>query len=104
MVRAKRWDKIHQKSIGEGFKSQLIFEIKGLTGHRIIWSSDEDKPWFACKYFTSHIYPEDVFRCLDLVGIDQDLAHLAVDQLFKLQSLTPFYHVLLDNPSLKTQI
>ena len=100
MLRGKGWDKIYKNSIRKGFKWQLILEIQGLTGHRLLWSSDKDKPWFTCDYFTSHVYPEDVLRCLDLVGIDRDLAHLAVDQMFKLQSLTPFYDVLLDNPSL----
>jgi hypothetical protein len=100
MFRGKGWDKIYKNSIREGFKWQLKFEIQGLTNNRLLWSSNKDKPWFACRYFTSRIYPEDVLRCLDLVGIDRDLAHLAVDQMFKLQSLTPFYDVLLDNPSL----
>ena len=100
MVRAKGWDKTHQKTIRKGFQWQLKNEIQGLTGNQIIWSSDKDKPWVTCQYFTSHAYPEDVLRCLDLVGIDRDLAHLAVDQVFKLQSLTPFYDVLSDNSSL----
>ena len=68
--------------------------------NRLIWSSDRDKPWFACTYFTSRIHPENVLRCLALVGIDRDLDHLAVDQVFKLHSLTPFYDVLSDNSSL----
>ncbi len=96
MLREKGWDKLYKNKIREGFKSQLSFEIQGLAGHRIMWSSDKDKPWFACRYFISHICPEDVLRCLDLVGIDRDLAQSAVDQIFKLQSLTPFYDVLLD--------
>ena len=100
MVRAKGWDKIHKNSIREGFQWQLKHEIQGLTGHLILWSSDKDKPWFTCQYFTSHVYRENVLRCLDLVGIDRDLAYMAVDQVFKLQNLTPFYNVLLDNPSL----
>jgi hypothetical protein len=94
----------HKNSIREGFKWQLIHEIQGLTGNRLLWSSDKDKPWFTCTYFTSHAYPEDVLRCLDIVGIDRDLAHLAVDQVFKLQSLTPFYDVLIDNSSLMPAI
>ena len=100
----KGWDKMYRDNIREGFKSQLIFEIKGLTGHRIIWSNDRDKPWFTCRSFPLRACPEDVLRCLDLVGIDRDLVHLAGDQVFKLHSFTPFYHVLSDNPSLKTQI
>ena len=100
MFRGKGWDRIHKSSIREGFKWQLKWEIDGLTGNRLLWRSDKDRPWFACTYFTSRIYPEDVLRCLDLVGVDRDLAHLAVDQMFKLQSLTPFYDVLSDNPSL----
>ena len=64
-----------------------------------MWGSDEGKPWFTCKRFTSHIYSEDVLRCLDLVGIDPGLAHSAVDQVFKLQSLVPLYDVLSDDPS-----
>ena len=95
----KGWDKMYRDNIVDGLKSKLKFEIKSLTTHLILWSSDKDKPWVTCQYFTSHAYPEDVFRCLDLVGIDRDLAHLAVDQVFKLQSLTPFYDVLSDNPS-----
>ena len=100
MVKGKGWDKIYKNNIREGFKRQLRFEIQGLTGHRLLWSSDEGKPWFTPKTFTPRIYPEDVLRCLDLVGVDRDLAHLAVDQMFKLQSLKPFYDVLIDNSSL----
>ena len=101
ILRGKGWDKIHKNQIREGFKWQLIHEIQGLTNTRLIWSSDKDKPWFTHTTFIPRIYPEDVLRCLDLVGIDRDLAHLAVDQMFKLQSLTPFYDVLLDNAPLK---
>ena len=104
MLRGKGWDKIYKSNIREGFKWQLEFEIAGLTNTRLIWSSDKDKPWFTHTTFTPRIYPEDVLRCLDLVGVDRDLAHLAVDQMFKLQSLTPFYDVLLDNPSLMPAI
>ena len=100
MARAKGWDRIYKNQIREGFQWQLKYEIEGRTGHQLIWSSDKDKPWFSCDYFASHAYPEDVLRCLDLVGIDRDLAHLAVDQVFKLQSLTPFYDVLSNNSSL----
>jgi hypothetical protein len=89
MFRGKGWDKIHKNTVREGFKWQLKHEIVTFTGNRLLWSSDKDKPWFTCRYFASHAYPEDVLRCLDLVGVDQDLAHLAVDQMFKLQSLTP---------------
>ena len=84
---------MYKNSLREAFKWQLQFE---LTGNRLLWSSDKEKPWFSCGFFDSRIDPKDVLRCLNLVGIDPDLAHLAVDQMFKLQSLTPFYQVLLD--------
>ena len=100
MLRAKGWDKMYRDNIVDGLKSQLKFEIYDLTTHLILWSSDKDKPWFTCRNFSSRVYPKDVLRCLDLVGIDQDLAYMAVDQVFKLQNLTPFYNVLLDSPSL----
>ena len=102
MLQAKGWNKMYRNEIREGFKSQLVLEIYGHMGvaNRILWSSDKDKPWFTRKYLTSRVYPKDVLRCLDLVGIDPDLAHSAVNQVFKLQSLTPFYDVLFDNPSL----
>ena len=100
MVRAKGWDKLYKNTIREGFQRQLKSEMLAYTGNRILWSSNKDKPWFTCKFFASHAYPEDVLRCLDLIGIDRDLAHLAVDQMFKLQSFTPFYDVLIDNSSL----
>ena len=101
MLQAKGWNKMYRNEIREGFKSQL--RVEGVA-NRILWSSDKDKPWFTRKYLTSHVYPKDVLRCLDLVGIDPDLAHSAVDQVFKLQSLTPFYDVLFDNPSLMPAI
>jgi hypothetical protein len=96
MLREKGWDKLYKNNIREGFKSQLRFEIKDLTGHTIIWSGEKGKTWFTCTSFTSYAYPEDVLRSLDLVGIDRDIAQSAVDQVFKLQSLTPFHDVLLD--------
>ena len=100
MLRAKGWGKICRDEIREGFQSQLMFEIHGhLTPYKLVWGSDKEKPWFTCQRFTSHIYPEDVLRCLDLIGIDQDVAHWAVDEVFKLHSLTPFWAVLSDDPS-----
>ena len=82
MLKAKEWDILYKKSFREGFKTQLIYEIRGLTGQQIIWSDKEDKPWFTCQFFTSHVSPEDVLRSLELLGIDQDGAHFAVDQMF----------------------
>lgn len=99
MLKAKGWDKIYKKEIREGFKSRLWYEIRGLTGNELMWGNDKDQPWLTCRSFASHIYPEDVLRCLDLVGIDPDLAHSAVDKVFKSQSLTPLYDVLSDDPS-----
>ena len=96
MFRRKGWDKIYKNTIREAFKWQLKHEILAFAGNRIIWCKPciIDDAWFTCRYFALHAYPEDVFRCLDMVGIDRDLAHLAVDQMFQLQSLTPFYNVL----------
>ena len=98
MVKAKGWGKVYRKEIREGFKLQLRFEIRGLTGNRLMWGSDNDKPWLTCEDFTSHIYSEDIVRCLAFVGIDRGLADSAVDQVFELQSLAPLYDVLSDQP------
>ena len=94
MVKAKGWGEIYRKELREGFKWQLRFEIHGLTNHRLLWGSGKDKPWLTREDFASHICAEDILRCLDLVGVDPALAHLAVDKVFKLQSLTPLYRVL----------
>ena len=111
MLRSKNWGRVYGNKIRKGFKFRLSFEIGGLTGNRLMWGTDKDqpkeeledqfkeKPWFTCEGFTSHIYAEDVLRCLDLVGIDPGLAQLAVDQVFQLQSLTPLYDVLSDDHS-----
>ena len=99
MLRAKDWGKIYKNEMRKGFKSRLRFEISSSVGKRLMWGSDGKKPWFTCACFTSHIYPEGVLRCLDLIGIDPGLAHSAVDQAFKLQSLIPLYDVLSDDPS-----
>ena len=99
MLQAKGWGKIYRKEIREGFKLQLRFEIRGLTGNRVMWGSDKDKPWLTREGFASHIYPEDLLRCLHLVGIDPGRAHSAVDKVFKLHSFTPLYRVLSYNPS-----
>ena len=96
MLRVKGWGKIYKNDMREGFKSQLRFEI---DENRLMWGSDEGKPWFTRQFLTSHIYPGDVLRCLELVDIDPGLAHSAVDQAFKLQSLIPLYDVLSDDPS-----
>ena len=93
MLRSRR--KIYKNDIRKGFKFRLKDEIDGL-GHRLMWGRDQEKPWFTAKGFTSHIYPKDVLRCLELVGIDPPLADSAVEQVFKLQSLTPLYDVLSD--------
>ena len=99
MLRVKDWGKIYRNEIREGFQDRLSFEIHGLTGNRLMWGSDKGKPWFTCQFFASHIYPEDVLRRLDLIGIDPGLAHLAVDQVFQLQSLIPLYDALSHEPS-----
>lgn len=99
MVKAKGWGEIYRNEMREKFKLQLRFEIHGLTGHRLLWGSDKDKPWLTREGFASHIYPKNVLRCLDLVGVDPALAHSAVDKVFKLQSLTPLYDVLSDDHS-----
>ena len=98
MLRSKGWDKVYQNKLRKGFKFQLSFEIDGFTGKKLVWGSDKEKPSFTCKGFASHIYPEDLLRFFDLVGIDPDLARSTVNQVFKLQSLTPFYDVLSDDP------
>ena len=99
MLRAKGWGKIYGNDMREGFQSQLRSDLSPLTAKEFMWGSDKEKPWFTCVGFTSHIYSEDILRCLDLVGVDPGLAHAAVDQVFKLQSLTPLYNVLSDDPS-----
>ena len=104
MLRAKGWDNMYRNELRKWFKFQLSFEIRGVTLNKLVWGSDREKPSFTCQGFTSHISPEDLLRCFDLVGIDPDLARSAVDQVFKLQSLTPFYDALFDNPSLMPAI
>ena len=83
----------------KGFHDRLSLDIGSFTVKKLVWGSDEEKSWFTCKGFTRHIYPDDVLRCLDLVGIDRGLAQFAVDQVFKSQSLTHLCDVLSDNPS-----
>ncbi len=95
---AKGWKDIYGKRIRNGFKFRLSFEIGSLTVKKFIWGSDKEKPWLTCEDFASHIYSEDIVRCLDFVGIDRGLADSAVDQVFELQSLTPLYDVLSDQP------
>ena len=98
MLRSKGWGEIYKNNMRKGLKSQLRAEINVYTGRRLMWGRDQEKPWFTVKGFTSHIYPKDVLRCLELVGIDPPLADSAVEQVFKLQSLTPLYDVLSDKP------
>lgn len=96
---ANGWGKIYKTRIRAGFKRQLESELRGYTFKKFIWGRDKDKPWFTCEGFTSHIYSQDVLRCLDLVGIDQGFAQSAVDQMFKVESLTPIHNVLCNDPS-----
>ena len=110
MLRSKGWGKAYQDELRKGFRRILRFEIDNLKidslkidslrDHRLLWGSDTEKErqWFMCEGLTLHTYPEDVIRCLDLIGIDKTLARWAVDEMFKLQSLTPFLAVLSDNP------
>ena len=83
----------------EEFKWALKFQINVSSVVKFIGDSDNGKPWFTCVGFTSHIYPQDVLKCLNLVGIDQGLAQSAVDDMFELQNLTPLYNILCDDPS-----
>jgi hypothetical protein len=95
MFQSKGWDKKYQDELREGFMCKIIFDF---TSNRLLWGSNEERPWFTCEGFIRHIYPEDVLRCLDLVGIDQTLARWAVDEVFKLHNLTPFWAVLYNDP------
>lgn len=72
---------------------RLELEIRGLTFDKLIWGSS----WFTCTDFPLRIYPENILKCLRLVDIDRSLANSAVEQIFKLKSLTPLYNVLSDD-------
>ena len=77
----------------EGFKRGLSWDTKNLRGDPVIWG----KGWFAKKYVKTKIYPQDVLRCLRLASVDKDVACLASNEVFKSQSLLPFYEALFDN-------
>jgi hypothetical protein len=99
LFRSKGWDKAYQNDLRLGFMCQIIFTVDRFPGNRLLWGSNEERPWFTREDFTRHIHPEDVLRCLDLIGIDPSRAHLAVDAMFKWQSLIPFRAVLSSDPS-----
>ena len=90
MLKGEVWDR---DSLREAFQWQLRSE---LAGNRTVWGSSRKGSWFSCGSLNAKIYPRDVLRCLDLVGVAPNPAHLAVDQVFALQSLNPFYQALLD--------
>lgn len=94
MLRAKDWGWVYRKEIRKGFRSRLRSEIRGISANQLLWGSDNERPWLTCQCFVRRVYPEDVLRCLDLIGIDPDRAQWAADKVFKLHSLTPFYRVL----------
>ena len=75
-----------------GLKQGLRWDTKNFRGDPIIWGDG----WFRKSYVNSKIYPQDVLRCLRLAGVDKDVASLATNQVFKSQSLTPFYDALSD--------
>ena len=92
MVESKKWASICRKEVREGFKQGLRWDTKNFRGDPIIWGDG----WFRKSYVNSKIYPQDVLRCLRLAGVDKDVASLATNQVFKSQSLTPFYDALSD--------
>ena len=96
MLKMKGWNKEHRDQLQQSFRSTLGTEVcGGVTIKKVMWGSGTDnEKWFTCQGFASHIYPENVLRCLDLIGIDSGRAHLAVDEVFKLKSLAPLYDVL----------
>ena len=98
MFRSKGWDKKYQDELRMGFRGEIIFGIDRVTGNRLLWGSNEERPWFTREGFTRHIYPKDLLRCLDLIGIDQTLARWGVDKVFKLHSLSPFLAVSYNDP------
>ena len=95
MFRSKGWDKKYQNKLRSAFRSTIIFDF---TSNRLLWGSNNMRPWFTRKGFTRRIYSEDLLRCLDLIGIDQTLARWGVDEMFKLHNLTPFWAVSYNDP------
>ena len=88
MVQAKGW--VDKNEVREGFKQGLAPDLRNYGGE---WGDD----WFKRRYVNTKIYSQDVLRCLRLAGVDEDVAGLAVNQVFKSQSLIPFYEALSDN-------
>ncbi len=93
LVEAKGWASISGKEVREGFKRGLRWDTKNFRGDPIIWGDG----WFRKSYVNSKIYPQDVIRCFRLAGVNEDVARLASNQVFKSQSLTPFYDALSDD-------
>ena len=93
MIEAKGWNNLCRKEIREGFRRGLSWSTKDFRGYPIRWGDG----WFKRRYVNTKIYPQDVLRCLRLAGVDEETAGLAVNQVFKSQSLIPFYEALSDD-------
>ena len=104
MIHRNGWAEPNKESIREGFREKLYLVIefnKSKSLHRRIrWFHERGGSWFQIDWkeeiaHPGKCYPNNVFRCLVLAGINETVARLAVKEVFESKNLSPFYTALL---------
>ena len=104
IIHRNKWAEPNRESIREGFRVKLYLVIefnKSKSRYRPIrWFHEKGRSWFQIDWeeeiaYPGKCYPDNVFRCLVLAGINETVARLAVKEVFESKNLSPFYTALL---------
>ena len=104
MIKRNGWAESNKESIREGFRQRLKLVI-GLNDPRsqyrqIRWFHERGASWFQVddregEVYLGKCYPENLLGCLALTTTNKTVARLAVREVFKTETLDPFYNALL---------
>lgn len=98
MVQRNNWFEPNKEAIRQAFRSHvdslLFYDTLVENNLGIEWSDPQETNWFESKVVGGKTYPEDLLRCLHLFGVNETVANLTVDNVFKTESLAPFYDAM----------
>ena len=111
MIKRNGWAELNKEFIREGFRQRLRLVI-GLNDPRsqyrqIRWFHERGASWFQVddregEVYLGKCYPENLLGCLALTTTNKTVARLAVREVFKTETLYPFYTALLSKENQAT--